>query len=87
MSATNGTMINGSDCIPLIVTSIFTKERGYSIGNRKSRWAWQAVNEVSNRKSTSKAKLKAESQEKKHFKNLLGKSSKITDKIYHENYR
>ena len=45
---------------------------------------WQTVNEVSERKSTTRAKLKAASQEewiylwKEHFKNLLGKSSKVT---------
>ena len=46
---------------------------------------WQTVNEVSKRKSTSKAKLKAANQEerihmwKEHFKNLLGKSPKFKD--------
>ena len=46
----------------------------------------QTVNEVSKRKSTSRAKLKDASQEerihtwKEHFKNLLGKSHKVTDK-------
>ena len=38
--------------------------------------AWQTINEVSRRKSTAKAKLKAASQQEKlwkqHFENLLG---------------
>ena len=55
-----------------------------SIEDRKSRIAWQTVNEVSRRKSTARAKLKAASQEewiylRKHFKNLLGKSLKVMD--------
>ena len=43
------------------------------------------VNEVSRRKSTAKAKMKATSQEyrmqlwKEHFENLLGKPLKVTD--------
>ena len=47
---------------------------------------WQTVNEVCKRKSTSRAKLKATSQEKwihmwkEYFKHLLGKSPKVTDK-------
>ena len=47
---------------------------------------WKTINEVSRRKSNSKANLKTASQEERlqkwkvHFKNLLGKSSKITDK-------
>ena len=45
------------------------------------------VNEVSKRKSISRTKLKAASQEerihmwKEHFKNMLGKSPKVTDKL------
>ena len=45
--------------------------------------AWQTVNEVSRRKNTAKAKLKAASQEeqihlwKQHLMNLLGKSPKV----------
>ena len=56
-----------------------------SVKDGQSRIAWQTVNEVSSRKSTVKAKLKAASQEewihlwKEHFKNLLGKSPKVTD--------
>ena len=47
---------------------------------------WQTVNEVIKGKSTSRAKLKAAIQEerihlwKEHFKNLLRKSPKVTDK-------
>ncbi len=54
----------------------------YSI---QSRIAWQTINEVSGRKSTVKAKLKAASQQEKvklweqHFKNLLGNPPEITD--------
>ena len=59
-----------------------------SVGNRQSWIAWQTVNEVSKRKGTSRAKLKAASQEeqilmwKEHFKNLLGKSPKVTAKTH-----
>ena len=55
-----------------------------SVEDRQSRIVWQAVNEVSRRKSTAKAKLKATSQEeqihlrKQHFENLLGKPPKVT---------
>ena len=53
--------------------------------DRQSRIAWQTINEVSRRKSTAKAKLKAASQQERvkqweqHFKNLLGNPLKITD--------
>ena len=56
-----------------------------SVEDRQSRIAWQTLNEVSRRKSTAKAKLKAASQEERiklweqHFKNLLGNPLKITD--------
>ena len=52
---------------------------------RQSRIAWQTINEVSRRKSTAKAKLKAASEQERvklweqHFKNLLGSPPKITD--------
>ena len=55
-----------------------------SVEDRQSRIAWQ-TNEVSRRKSTAKAKLKAASQQERvklweqHFKNLLGNPPKITD--------
>ena len=45
--------------------------------DRQSRIAWQTINEVSRRKSTAKAKLKAANQQeriklwKQHFENLL----------------
>ena len=53
--------------------------------DRQSRIAWQTINEVSGRKSTAKAKLKAASQQERvklweqHFKNLLGNPPEITD--------
>ena len=56
-----------------------------SAEDRQSRIAWQTINEVSRRKSTAKAKLKAVSQQERlklweqHFKNLLGNQPKITD--------
>ena len=52
--------------------------------DRQSRIAWQTINDVSRRKSTAKAKLKAASQQERvklweqHFKNLLGSPPKIT---------
>ena len=54
------------------------------VEDRESRIAWQAVNEVSRRKSTARAKLKAASQEErihlwKHFENLFGKPPKVTE--------
>ena len=56
-----------------------------SVEDIQSRIAWQTINEVSRRKSTAKAKLKAASQQervklwKQQFKNLLGSPPKITD--------
>ena len=54
-----------------------------SLEDRQSRIAWQTINEVSRRKSTAKAKLKATNQEriklwKQHFENLLGNPPKVT---------
>ena len=52
--------------------------------DRQSRIAWQTINEVSRRKSTTKAKLKAGNQQeriklwKQHFENLLGNPPKVT---------
>ena len=52
--------------------------------DRQSRIAWQTINEVSRRKSTTKAKLKATNQQerikqwKQHFENLLGNPPKVT---------
>ena len=53
-----------------------------SVEDRQSRMAWQTINEVSRRKSTAKAKLKAASQQERvklweeHLKNLLGNPPK-----------
>ena len=55
-----------------------------SVEDRQSRKAWQTINEVSRRKNTAKAKLKAANQQeriklwKQHFENLLGNPPKIT---------
>ena len=55
-----------------------------SVEDRQSRIAWQAINEVSKRKSTVKVKLKAANQQeriklwKQHFENLQGNSPKVT---------
>ena len=54
-----------------------------SVEDRQSRIAWQTINEVSRRKSTTKAKLKATNQQeriklwKQHFENLLGNPPKV----------
>ena len=51
-----------------------------SVEGRQKRLKWQKVNEMNERKSTSRGKLKSTSQEerllkwKKHFKNQLGNS-------------
>ena len=50
----------------------------HSVEDRQSRITWQTINEVSRRKSTTKAKLTAANQQeriklgKQHFENLLG---------------
>ena len=55
-----------------------------SMEDRQSRIDWQTINEVSRRKSTAKAKLKAANQQerikqwKQHFENLLGNPPKVT---------
>ena len=52
--------------------------------DRQSRIAWKTINEVSRRKSMTKAKLKATNQQeriklwKQHFENLLGNPPKFT---------
>ena len=57
-----------------------------SVEDRQSRIAWQTINEVSSRKNTAKAKLKAANQQerikqwKQHFENLLGNPPKIAHK-------
>ena len=54
------------------------------VEDRQSRIAWQTINDVSRRKSTTKAKLKAANQQeriklwKQHFENLLGNPPKVT---------
>ena len=54
-----------------------------SLKVRQSGIAWQTINEVSRRKSTAKAKLKAANQQeriklwKQHFENLLGNPPKV----------
>ena len=51
-----------------------------SVANQKLSNAWKVINEISGRRSTNSAKLKASNQEervklwKKHFQDLLGKS-------------
>ena len=71
------------------LASIYLKEQTEYIQNqidkiRDSRIAWQTINEVSRRKSTAKAKLKATNQQeriklwKQHFQNLLGNPPKVT---------
>ena len=56
-----------------------------SVEDRQSRIAWQTINEVSRRKGTAKAKLKAASQQERvklweqYFKNLLGNPQKKTN--------
>ena len=55
-----------------------------SVEDRQPRRAWQTINEVSGRKSTVKAKLKATNQQeriqlwKQHFEKLLGNPPKVT---------
>ena len=52
--------------------------------DRQSRIAWQTINKVSRKKSTTKAKLRATNQQeriklwKQHFENLLGNPPKVT---------
>ena len=53
---------------------------------RQSRIAWQKVNKVGKRKSTTRTKLKAASQEErthlwKQFEKLLGKPPNVTDEL------
>ena len=55
-----------------------------SVEDRQSRITWQTINEVSRRKNTAKAKLKAANKQerinlwKQNFENLLGNPPKIT---------
>ena len=63
-----------------------------TVEDRQSRIAWQTINEVSRRKSTAKAKLKATNQQeriklwKQHFENLQGNPPKVTHEPNHKNY-
>ena len=50
-----------------------------SVEDRQSRIAWQTINEVSIRKSTAKAKLKATNQQ--HFEHLQGNLPKVTHEL------
>ena len=58
-----------------------------SVEDRQSRIAWQTKNEVSGRKSTAKAKLKAANQQeriklwKQHFENLLANPPNVTQEL------
>ena len=58
-----------------------------SVEDRQSRIAWQTISEVSGRKSTAKAKLKAANQQeriklwKQHFENLLANPLNITQEL------
>ena len=82
--------INNFDSARDTLTATYNKEQANYIQekieeissaatNQKSSHAWKAVNEISGRKNTTKAKLKASSQDeriklwKEHFENLLGK--------------
>ena len=55
-----------------------------SVEDRQSRIAWQTINEVSKRKSTTKAKLKVANQQERiklsnqHFEYLQGNPPKVT---------
>ena len=58
-----------------------------SVEDRQSRIAWQTINEVRRRKSTTKSKLKAANQQerikmwKQHFENLLGNPLKVMHEL------
>ena len=53
--------------------------------NKQSSLGWQTLNEITVRKKSTKAKIKASNQEERlkkwmnHFKNLLGKSPTVSD--------
>ena len=55
-----------------------------SVEDRQSKIAWQTINKVSRKNSTTKAKLKATNQQeriklwKQHFENLLENPPKVT---------
>ena len=58
-----------------------------AVSYQKSATAWKTVNEISGRKNSNNAKLKATSQEervklwKQHFQDLLRQSPEITDEV------
>ena len=62
------------------------KEIEEAVDNKQSAIAWKIVNEISGRKKTNKAKLKAKDQNErirnweKHFKNIYGKTPQIIEK-------
>ena len=63
-----------------------------SVENRQSRIAWQTINEVSRRKNTAKAKLKASNQSRKNnfsvetaLRNLTWKPTKNNAWTNHQN--
>ena len=49
-----------------------------SVEDKQSRITWQTINEMSRRKSTTKAKLKISMLWKQHFESLLGNPLKVT---------
>ena len=65
----------------------------HTVEDRQSRIAWQTINEMSRRKSTAKAKLKAANQQeriklwKQHFENLQGNPPKFTHELITRNTR
>ncbi len=68
------------------LAGIYLKEQTEYIQNQRDKIRdWQTINEVSRRKSTAKAKLKAASQQervkvwKQHFENLIGNPPKVTN--------
>ena len=73
-------------------TSTMLKNKENKFKTRSIRLETTEVNEVNKRKRTFSSKLKAVSQEeriqmwKDHFKNLLGKSTEVSDKLITKNY-
>ena len=59
--------------------------------NKQSSLAWQTINEITGRKKSTKAKIKASNQEERlkkwmnHFQNLLGKSPIVSDSTIEKN--
>ena len=77
-------LLSGGAGLLLIFSSALPFTLRDSVEDRQSRIAWQTINEESRRKSTTKAKLKAASQQeriklwKQHFENLLGNTPEVT---------